>query len=50
MYWLPVIKEEYNDAQVPQHSCLALLANGEQLLSKAAQEQVDGRESGSHPA
>lgn len=33
VYWLPVIKEEYTDAQVPQHPCLALIANGEQLLS-----------------
>ena len=46
VYWLPVIKEEYTDAQVPQHPCLALIANGEQLLSETPRAQVAGRASG----
>lgn len=33
VYWLPVIQKEYDDAQVPTHPCLRLIANTEQSLS-----------------
>eukprot|EP00037_Helgoeca_nana_P016674 m.156709 g.156709 ORF g.156709 m.156709 type:complete len:671 (+) comp23635_c1_seq2:246-2258(+) len=33
VYWLPVIQADYNEAQVPRHPCLDLVANTEQSLS-----------------
>ena len=32
VYWLPTT-DQYSDADVPRHPCLALLANAEQVLS-----------------
>ena len=33
VYLLPVVIEEYDESQVPQHPCLAIIANSEQRLS-----------------
>ncbi|XP_071804745.1 tRNA (guanine(10)-N(2))-methyltransferase homolog [Asterias amurensis] len=33
VFWLPVYRPEYTEAQVPHHPCLKLIANSEQPLS-----------------
>lgn len=32
--WYPIVREEYNDEQVPSHPCFNLVSNSEQVLSK----------------
>ncbi|XP_055328397.1 tRNA (guanine(10)-N2)-methyltransferase homolog isoform X2 [Paramacrobiotus metropolitanus] len=33
VYWLPAVKDEYNESAVPRHDCLELVSNSEQPLA-----------------
>ncbi|XP_024080900.1 tRNA (guanine(10)-N2)-methyltransferase homolog isoform X2 [Cimex lectularius] len=38
--WLPVIRCEYEENKLPQHSCLKLVGNSEQILSTTASRRL----------
>lgn len=33
LFWIPVFREEYNETQIPRHSCFKLIGNCEQVLT-----------------
>ncbi|KAF9406510.1 hypothetical protein HW555_013153 [Spodoptera exigua] len=38
--WYPLVREEYQESQLPSHPCLKLVANSEQVLSKLAARRL----------
>lgn len=33
LFWIPVFRQDYNDIQMPKHSCFELIGNCEQVLT-----------------
>lgn len=33
LFWVPVFREDYNELQMPRHSCFKLIGNCEQILT-----------------
>jgi len=33
LFWVPVFRQDYNDAQMARHSCFKLIGNCEQVLT-----------------
>ncbi|XP_021195562.3 tRNA (guanine(10)-N2)-methyltransferase homolog [Helicoverpa armigera] len=38
--WYPLVREEYEESQLPSHPCLKLVGNSEQVLSKLAARRL----------
>ncbi|KAG6462317.1 hypothetical protein O3G_MSEX013187 [Manduca sexta] len=38
--WYPLVREEYHEDQLPNHPCLTLVANSEQVLSKLTSRRL----------
>ncbi|KAJ3628173.1 hypothetical protein MTP99_015497 [Tenebrio molitor] len=47
--WFPVFREDYSDEGLPSHSCLQLVANSEQVLSKVTSRRLLTFEKIRHP-
>ncbi|XP_072175830.1 tRNA (guanine(10)-N(2))-methyltransferase homolog [Diadema setosum] len=48
VYWLPVYRPEYSEDQIPQHPCLQMVANDEQILNSSISRRLITMEKKQH--